>query len=50
MKWARATAIAFLLLVSAACLLANFIAPASYAHQFRELPNAAPSRQHWIVT
>jgi len=49
-KWARTTAIAFLLVVSAACLLANFIAPASYAHQFRELPNAAPSRQHLLGT
>lgn len=50
MKWARAAAIAFLLVVSAACLLANFVAPASYAHQFRELPNAAPSRQHLLGT
>jgi peptide/nickel transport system permease protein len=50
MKWARTVAIAFLLVVTAACLLANFIAPASYAHQFRELPNAAPSRQHLLGT
>jgi len=37
MKWARATAIVFLLAISAACLLANILAPASYAHQFRDL-------------
>ena len=50
MKWARTTAIVFLLAVSAACLLANVIAPASYAHQFREEPNASPSRQHLLGT
>src|SRR5579864_840955 len=50
MKWARITAIVFLFAVSAACLLANFIAPASYAHQFREEPNASPSRQHPLGT
>ncbi len=50
MKWARIAAIAFLLAISAACLLANFVAPASYAHQFRELPDASPSRQHWLGT
>jgi peptide/nickel transport system permease protein len=50
MKWARTTAIAFLLMVSGACLLANVIAPASFAHQFREEPNAAPSRQHLLGT
>src|SRR5277367_6787680 len=50
MKWARTAAIVFLLAVSAACLLANVIAPASYAHQFREEPSAAPSRQHLLGT
>ena len=50
MKWARTVAIVFLLAVSAACLLANVIAPASYAHQFREEPNASPSRQHLLGT
>jgi ABC-type dipeptide/oligopeptide/nickel transport system permease subunit len=50
MKWARTVAIAFLLAVSAACLLAKVLAPASYAHQFREEPNAAPSRQHLFGT
>jgi peptide/nickel transport system permease protein len=50
MKWARIIAIVFLLAVSAACLLANFITPASYARQFREEPNASPSRQHLLGT
>jgi peptide/nickel transport system permease protein len=50
MKWARITAIVFLITVCAACLLANVIAPASYSHQFREEPNASPSRQHLLGT
>src|ERR1700685_1397004 len=50
MKWARTAAIVFLLVVSAACLLANVIAPASYAHQFRDEPNASPSGQHLLGT
>src|SRR5271157_5002148 len=50
MRWARTTAIIFLLVVCAACLLANVLAPASYAHQFREEPNAPPSRQHLLGT
>src|ERR1700732_3953278 len=50
MKWTRTTAIVFLLGISAACLLANLIAPASYAHQFREEPNASPSQQHLLGT
>jgi ABC-type dipeptide/oligopeptide/nickel transport system permease subunit len=50
MKWARTIAIGFVLVVSAACLLANFIAPASYAYQFRELPDSPPSHEHWLGT
>ena len=50
MKWARIVAIVFLLAVSGACLLANVLAPASYAHQFREVPDASPSRQHLLGT
>jgi peptide/nickel transport system permease protein len=50
MKWARLIAIGLLVLVAAACLLANFLAPAPYAHQFRDLPNAAPSHQHFLGT
>jgi ABC-type dipeptide/oligopeptide/nickel transport system permease subunit len=50
MKWTRAAAIVFLVLVAGACLLAGFIAPASYAHQFRQEPNSPPSRQHLLGT
>ncbi len=50
MKWMRRGAITFLGLVFAASMLANYVAPASYAHQFRELPDAAPSSQHWLGT
>ncbi|HKW19634.1 MAG TPA: ABC transporter permease [Terriglobales bacterium] len=50
MKWARIAAIVFLLAVAGASLLANFVAPASYAYQFREEPGAGPSRQHWLGT
>ena len=50
MKWARIVAVAFLVVIGAMCLLADFIAPASYAHQFRDLPDAAPSRQHLLGT
>jgi ABC-type dipeptide/oligopeptide/nickel transport system permease subunit len=48
MKWARAAAIAFLLWVGCACVLADLITPSDYAHQFRDSPDAAPSRQHWL--
>jgi ABC-type dipeptide/oligopeptide/nickel transport system permease subunit len=37
-------------LASAVCLLADFVAPAPYAHQYRETPDAAPSRQHLLGT
>ena len=50
MKWARLIAIGLLVMVAAACLLANFLAPASYAHQFRDLPNSVPSHQHFLGT
>jgi len=50
MKLIRAIAIGFLVLTGAACVFADLLAPASYAHQFRELPNAAPSRQHLLGT
>jgi len=49
-KWARIAAIVFLVLVATACLLAEFVAPASYAHQFRDVPDAAPSHQHPLGT
>ncbi len=50
MKWVRRAAMAFLAVVFAASLLANFIAPDSYARQFRDSPDAAPSSQHWLGT
>jgi len=50
MKATRLIAIAFLVLITAACLFANFLAPAPYARQFRALPNAAPSHQHPLGT
>lgn len=49
MKWAHIFGIGFLLLVTLACLLAPFVAP-SYAHQFRDEPDAAPSSQHLLGT
>jgi ABC-type dipeptide/oligopeptide/nickel transport system permease subunit len=50
MKWVRVGAVLFLLAVSTACLLADFVAPAPYAQQFRDLPDAAPSGQHLLGT
>lgn len=50
MKKTRAAAIVFLMLMGCACLLAGYLAPASYAEQFREIPNASCSRQHWLGT
>ncbi len=50
MKTARVVAITFLFLVSLACGIAGWLAPAGYARQFRELPDAPPSRQHWLGT
>jgi peptide/nickel transport system permease protein len=50
MKVARAIALAFLLAIGSASLLANFLAPATYAQQFRELPNAPPSSKYWLGT
>src|SRR5713101_1328713 len=50
MRWIRTLALSFLALTAAACLLADFIAPAPYDHQFRAEPGAAPSRQHLLGT
>jgi len=50
MKWARNVAIAFLLVIAVSSLLAGFIAPSGYAHQFRDLPDSPPSHQHWLGT
>ena len=50
MKQIRLAAIVFLVVVSAACLLANYLAPASYAYQFRDALDAAPSAEHLLGT
>jgi peptide/nickel transport system permease protein len=49
-KVARGLALAFLLVIGSASLLANVLAPATYAEQFRELPNAPPSSRHLLGT
>jgi ABC-type dipeptide/oligopeptide/nickel transport system permease subunit len=46
----RKAAMVFLLLLGCACVLAPRIAPASYAEQFRDLPDASCSRQHPLGT
>jgi peptide/nickel transport system permease protein len=50
MRRVRWMAVAFLAVTFAAALFADFVAPAPYAKQFREAPNAAPSSQHWLGT
>jgi peptide/nickel transport system permease protein len=50
MKLARPAAITFLAIVALSCVLAPYIAPSGYAHQFRDLPDAPPSAQHWLGT
>jgi peptide/nickel transport system permease protein len=46
----RKLAYAFLLMVALVCLFAPRLAPADYAMQFRESPNAAPSHKHLLGT
>lgn len=50
MKWLRLGAIMFLLIVAAASLSASFVAPAHYAYQFRDEPDAPPSHRHPLGT
>jgi len=50
MKGIRTAAIVFLVAILAACVLAGFVAPASYAYQFRDVPDAAASAQHLLGT
>jgi len=50
MRGVRVVAIVFLASLFAACLLANVLAPVSYALQFRDLPDATPSHQHPLGT
>jgi peptide/nickel transport system permease protein len=49
MKWGRPAAISFLVLIALASVFAGLLAP-PYAHQFRNDPNAAPTRQHILGT
>lgn len=50
MKVLRPTAAAFLVAVFIVLLFAGILAPAPYAKQFRESPNALPSRIHLLGT
>jgi len=50
MKGIRMSAILFLVVLTFACLFADFIAPAPYAQQFRDEPSAAASKQHLLGT
>ena len=50
MIWLRNIAIGLLVTVFLASLFAGLIAPAPYAKQFRDEPDAAPSRQHLLGT
>jgi ABC-type dipeptide/oligopeptide/nickel transport system permease subunit len=50
MKKPRLIAICFLGLVVLGCVLADVLAPAPYAQQFRDIPDAAYSRQHPLGT
>ena len=47
---ARKLACGVLVVIVLASLGANWLAPAGYAEQFREAPNAPPSRQHLLGT
>src|SRR5260370_41409580 len=50
MKPARKVAIGIVTVVFTVCLLANFLAPAPYAMQFRDFVSAPASRQFWLGT
>jgi peptide/nickel transport system permease protein len=50
MNTARKLAYGVVLAVCAAALAANWLAPAGYAKQFREVPGAPPSPQHFLGT
>jgi peptide/nickel transport system permease protein len=50
MRWARVTALVFLVAVAFTYIIPTMISPADYAYQFRDEPSAAPSRQHWLGT
>lgn len=50
MKWLQIAAIVFLLTVAGATLFAGLVAPAGYAYQFRDEPDAPPSHHHPLGT
>jgi peptide/nickel transport system permease protein len=50
MKAIRAIAAAVLVIIFGITLLAGFVSPAPYSKQFRETPNALPSRDHPLGT
>jgi len=50
MKDARRIAMVLVGVFAVSALFAGFLAPADYAKQFRETPNAAPSRAHLLGT
>src|SRR6202023_3516572 len=50
MKTVRLIALTVLVIVFGAAVLADWVAPAPYARQFRRAPNARPSRQFPLGT
>jgi peptide/nickel transport system permease protein len=48
-KQTRIAALTFLLLTASLAFVCLF-SPTGYAHQFRDIPNAAPSSAHWLGT
>src|SRR5271165_3381033 len=50
MNRVRRLAVILLIATFTAVLFADFVAPAPYAKQFREAPNAAPSAKHLLGT
>jgi peptide/nickel transport system permease protein len=50
MNVSRKLACVVVLAVCTTSLAANWLAPAGYAKQFREVPNAPPSHQHLLGT
>jgi peptide/nickel transport system permease protein len=50
MSVVRKLACTLVLAVCAMSTAANWLAPAGYAKQFRDSPDAAPTRQHWLGT
>ena len=50
MKTLRKMAAGFLVILTVLLVFGAYIAPAPYARQFREVPNAPPSREHLLGT